>query len=154
MPSPHLLRARLSRALCRASSHSSLLALPPPARPPPSAAWSPTPPAPRSPAPMCSHLATEGRRHRCLHGRRQLSDSDRGRRAASSWWSRPRAFASWRRRVSMPAGSIPSSATWCWNRSGCASPSWSRPPERPRRSRRPARPPACLARSIWLCATT
>jgi len=34
----------------------------------------------------------------------------------------------------------------------CASPLWSRPLERPRRSRRPARPPACSGRLIWRCA--
>ena len=35
--------------------------------------------------------------HRRLHGRRQLPDSHRQPRAASSWSSRPRASASWRR---------------------------------------------------------
>ena len=45
------------------------------------------------------------------------------------------------------------SATSCSSRSGHASPSLSPQPERQPRNRRPAPPPACLARSTLLCAT-
>ena len=90
---------------------------------------------------------------RRLRGRRQLPDPHRHSPAASSSSSPPRAFASWRRPASTPAGSTRSSATWCSSPSGCASPSWSPPPARPRRSRRPAPQPTCSGRSILPRAT-
>ena len=51
------------------------------------------------------------------------------------------------------ASLIPSSATSCWSRHGCANRSSSLPPARRLRSRKPAPPPPSSARSISLCAT-
>jgi hypothetical protein len=102
---------RALRACCRHRHFLLLRCAAHSARLPPSAAWSRTPPAPRSPAPTWFCSATARWFHRRLHGRRQLSDSHRGRGPLLSWWSPPRASASWRRRAFTPAGSIRSSAT-------------------------------------------
>ena len=145
-PSARTVDVRLSLSSCFCS-------LPLPARLRPFTAWSRTLPAPRVTGATVALINRGGVVATAVTGPTAAFRSSPASRGASSLSSRPRAFASWRRPASMPAVSTTWSATWCWNPRGCASPSWSRPPERPRRSRRPARPPPCWVRRTWLCAT-
>ncbi len=110
-----------------------------PARPRPSTAWSPTPPAQKLPAPLWCSSTTDKPSPRPSPQPTAVFRFSPESKGASTWSSRPRAFANWKRRASTPAAWTMWNATWCWSRRGCASPSWSRQPAFLRRSRRPVR---------------
>ena len=119
----------------------------------PSAASSPMPPAPMSPAPTSLSSAMARSLPRPFPRPTAAFRSPPEPTGRFFLVVSAKAFANCRHPTSTPASSTQSSATWCLSRHGCANRSWSQPPEHRLRSRRPAPPPPCLARSILPFAT-